>query len=89
MRRYHGQIVLFSEVKHFGFITSEEELPFGGVEIFFHKSCCIDAPVLGAWVEFEIGGAYKLGRKPQAAKITIHPIAGLETLTKGATGGVE
>jgi cold shock CspA family protein len=88
MKRYRGQIVLFSEVKHFGFITSEEELPFGGTEIFFHQSNCIDTPVLGAQVEFEIGGAYKLGRKPQAAKITIS-VTAVEELAKGVTGGAE
>jgi hypothetical protein len=85
-KKYSGQVVLWDENRMFGFIESEEVLPFGGVRIFAHRLNCIDAPFLGAQCAFEIGDAYKIGRKPQAVRVTIHANAGLEALAKGIPG---
>jgi len=68
----------------FGFIQSTEVLPFGGDRIFTHHLNCIDTPFLGAHCEFEVGDAYKIGRKPQAVRVTIRANApGLEALANG------
>jgi cold shock CspA family protein len=81
--KYRGRVVLWDENRMFGFIQSAEVLPFGGEKIFVHRLNCIDAPFLGAQCEFEIGDAYKLGRKPQAVRVTIRVNApGLEALAK-------
>jgi cold shock CspA family protein len=82
-KKYTGQIVQWDEIRMFGFIQSIEALPFGGEKIFVHHSNCIDAPFLGAHVEFEIGNSYKLNRSPQAVRVTIPGNAGLEALAKG------
>jgi hypothetical protein len=83
-KKYSGQVVLWDENRMFGFIQSTEVLPFGGDRIFTHRLNCIDTPFLGAQCEFEIGDAYKIGRKPQAVRVTIRANApGLEALAKG------
>ena len=65
-----------------------EVLPFGDHKIFVHRTNCVDALSLGAQCEFEIGDAYKLGRKPQAVRVTIRVnAAGLDALAKGIPGG--
>jgi hypothetical protein len=87
-RKYSGRVVLWDENRMFGFIQSTEVLPFGGDRIFTHRLNCIDAPFLGAYCEFEIGDAYKIGRKPQAVRVTIRANApGLEALAKGVPDG--
>jgi hypothetical protein len=49
-----------------------------------HLSNCVDAPFLGAECEFEIGDAYKIGRKPQALHVTVLAnAAGLDALAFG------
>jgi hypothetical protein len=83
-KKYSGQVVLWDDNRMFGFIQSTEVLPFGGDRIFTHRLNCIDAPFLGAQCAFEIGDAYKIGRKPQAVRVTICANApGLEALAKG------
>jgi cold shock CspA family protein len=85
-KTYRGQVVLWDENRMFGFIQSIEALPFGGEKIFVHHLNCIDAPSLGAYCEFEIGDAYKIGRKPQAVRVTIRANApGLQALAKGVS----
>jgi|SRR5580700_7792511 hypothetical protein len=86
-RKYSGQVVLWDENRMFGFIQSTEVLPFGGDRIFTHRLNCIDAPFLGAQCAFEIGDAYKIGRKPQAVRVTIRANAGLEALARGVPDG--
>ena len=82
--KYRGQVVLWDENRMFGFIQSIEVLPFGGEKIFVHHLNCIDAPFLGAYCEFEIGDAYKIGRKPQAVRVKVCVnAAGLEALARG------
>jgi len=85
---YRGQVVLWDETRGFGFIQATEMLPFGEQKIFAHRLNCIDAPFLGAHCEFEIGDAYKIGRNPQAVRVTIRVNApGLEALAKGVPDG--
>jgi hypothetical protein len=53
-----------------------------------HRLNCVDALYLGAHCEFEIGDAYKIGRKPQAVRVKVCVNApGLEALAKGVPGG--
>ena len=83
-KKYRGQVVLWDENRMFGFIQTTEVLPFGGEKIFVHHLNCIDAPFLGVQCEFEIGDAYKLGRKPQAVRVTVRlNAAGLDALATG------
>jgi cold shock CspA family protein len=70
-KTYRGEVVLWNEPRGFGFIQATEVLPFGEQGIFVHHSNCIDALLLGAHCEFEIGDAYKIGKKPQAVKVTV------------------
>jgi cold shock CspA family protein len=87
-QKYRGQVVLWDETRSFGFIQATEVLPFGDHKIFVHRLNCIDDLFLGASCEFEIGDAYKLGRKPQAVRVTIRVnAAGLNALAKGLPGG--
>ena len=82
--KYRGQVVLWDENRMFGFIQSIEALPFGGEKIFVHHLNCIDTLFLGAHCEFEIGDAYKIGRKPQAVRVKVCVNApGLEALARG------
>jgi cold shock CspA family protein len=83
-KKYRGQVVLWDENRMFGFIQTTEMLPFGGEKIFVHHLNCIDTLSLGAQCEFEIGDAYKLGRKPQAVRVTVRlNAAGLDALATG------
>jgi cold shock CspA family protein len=85
---FKGQVVLWNEARGFGFIQATEMLPFGEQGIFVHRSNCIDALSLGAYCEFEIGDAYKIGKKPQAVKVTVRVNAvGLEVLANAVPGG--
>lgn len=87
-KQYRGQVVLWDDNRGFGFIQSAEVLPFGEEKVFVHRLNCIDALCLGAHCEFEIGDAYKIGRKPQAVRVTIRVnAAGLDALAKGLPGG--
>jgi len=81
--KYRGQIVQWDDTRKFGFIQTVETLPFGGEKIFVHGLNCIDTPFLGAFVQFQVGKAYKIDRPPQAVQVTIHVSAGLEALAKG------
>lgn len=79
--KYRGQVVLWDENRSFGFIRATEMLPFGEQQIFVHRSNCIEPVALGAYCEFEIGDAYKVGRKPQAVQVTLWKnAAGLNVL---------
>jgi cold shock CspA family protein len=87
-KTYRGQVVLWDENRSFGFIQATEVLPFGDHKIFAHRENCVDALSLGAQCEFEIGAPYRLGRKPQAVRVTIRVnAAGLDALAKGLPGG--
>jgi cold shock CspA family protein len=87
-QKYRGQVVLWDENRSFGFIEATEVLPFGDHKIFVHHLNCIDALSLGAQCEFEIGDPYRLGRKPQAMRVTTRVYAaGLDALAKGLPGG--
>ena len=87
-KKYRGQVVLWDANRSFGFIETTEGLPFGERKIFVHHSNCIDALSLGAFVEFQIGDAYKITRKPQAVRVAVRPNApGLEALATGIEGG--
>ena len=87
-KKYRGQVVLWDQNRTFGFLESVEVLPFGGSKIFVHQLNCVDPPFLGAGCEFEIGDAYKIGRKPQAVHVTILVnAAGLDAFAKGVPGG--
>jgi cold shock CspA family protein len=81
---YRGQVVLWDDIRGFGFIQTAEVLLFGEEKIFVHRSNCIDAIHLGAHCEFEVGDPYKIGRKPQAVRVTIRVnAAGLDALARG------
>jgi cold shock CspA family protein len=82
-KTYRGEVVLWNDSRSFGFIQATEVLPFGERGIFVHHSNCLDALYLGAHCEFEIGDAYKVGRKPQAVKVIVRAnAAGLDVLAK-------
>jgi cold shock CspA family protein len=82
-KTYKGQVVLWNEARGFGFIQATEVLPFGEQGIFVHRSNCVDALYLGAYCEFEVGDAYKVGRKPQGVKVAVRAnAAGLDVLAK-------
>jgi cold shock CspA family protein len=87
MKTYRGQIVLWDENRSFGFLQSLEVLPFGDDNIFVHRLNCVDTPFLGAECEFEVGAAYKIGRKPQAVRVAVLLKAGLDALAKDLPGG--
>jgi len=52
--------------RNYGFLQAEN-----GEFIFFHASNFRGEPKLGDQVEFELGPANSLGRKPQAMNVTL------------------
>jgi cold shock CspA family protein len=82
-KTYRGEVVLWNDSRSFGFIQATEVLPFGEQGIFVHHSNCVDSLYLGAHCEFEVGEAYKIGRKPQAVNVVVRVnAAGLDVLAK-------